>query len=198
MELERFQALLDDPRRTREELGNMRENALRRGATRHAHAAEVALDRLHPTWRTTDSRPGGSKATEVEFRGRQAHFKSQKAAYIWLVERFIEHNPKPFVELDWQTAFVAEGPRAVYFAKSLRALFGEQGQHLAADPNKWHHLSNGWYAKLVLSELQKIDLLSKLAAVARLLFGVHWDWNGQGRLNPQRPPEDVLREILAS
>lgn len=195
MDIERFQAMLEKRSRSKADLITMRDNALRQNALGHVHAAEATLERRFPGWRDVRSRRGGRKATDVEFRGRKEYFDSEKEAYVWLLERFIQHYPKPFVELDWETVFVAKGPRALYFAKSLQRLFGEHGQHLAADPNKWCQLHNGWYAKLVLSETQKIGLLTKFATVARLRFGVDWDWNDEGRLNPQRSTEDLLREL---
>lgn len=61
----------------------------------------------------------------------------------------------------------------------------------AADTNNWCRLSNGWYAKLVLSEPQKISLLLKFAAVAKLRFGADWDWNSQGH------DDELLKELEA-
>lgn len=195
MDLEPFRALLDDPNRSQADLMVMRTNALDRNAVGHVHAAETALDKRFPGWRTVRSRRGGRKATDVEFRGRKEHHATEKEAYVWLLERFIERYPKPFVELDWETVFVAIGPRAAYFAKSVERLFGAHHQHLAADRNNWVRLSNGWYAKLVLSEVQKLALLLKFGGVAGLLFGVDWDWNGRGRANPQQSADDILREM---
>jgi hypothetical protein len=110
------------------------------------------------------------------FLGKRWHFKTQKDGYIWLIERFIQHYPKPFIELDWETRFVAAGPRALYFAKSKAKLFGSKA-HLAEDKNKFYCLTNGWYAKLVLSNPQKLDLLAKFAAVAQLKIGEDWNWD---------------------
>lgn len=195
MDIERFQAQLDSPRHSQADLVTMRENVLRRNANGHRHAAEVTLDRRFPGWRTVKSRRGGAKATHVEFQGRKEHFDSEKDAYVWLLERFIQHYPKPFVELDRETLYLAKGQRKLYFAKSLQRLFGEDGQHLAADPNMWCRLSNGWYAKLVLSELQKVALLTKFSTLARLRFGADWDWNGEGGALPQQSADELLQEL---
>lgn len=195
MDLHRFVVLVNEPCRSQMDIVTMRSNALRRSANDLALAAEATLDRRFPGWRVVSSRRGGCKATEAEFRGRKENFASEKDAYVWLLERFIQSYPKPFVELDWETVFVAKGPRANYFAKSLGRLFGEQRQHLAKDPNSYCRLSNGWYAKLVLSETQKLGLLMKFAAVAGFLYGVDWDWNGVGRAEPHRSAEELLREL---
>ena len=167
MDIERYRQLLDDERRGQADLVTMRESALQQGALAHIAAAEAALDRRFSGWRTVRLRRGGAKPTDVEFLGRREHFASEKAAYVWLLERFIQHYPKPFVHLDWETVFVAKGPRALYFAKSLKRLFGKQGQHMAAD-----------------------------ATVSGLRFGVDWDWNGQGRNDPLESAAAELLEEL--
>lgn len=194
MDIDRFRALLDDPAKSKQDLMTMRENALRANVIEHVRAAEHALDLRFPSWRTIRSRRGGSKPTDVEFLGKKEHFDSEKEAYVWLIERFLQHYPKPFVELNWETVFVAKGPRALFFAKSLRRLFGKK-QHLAEDQNKYHRLTNGWYAKLVLSEPQKLGLLMKFATVAKLSFGADWDWDSRGKNSPHLSADDLFREL---
>jgi len=193
--LEQFQAFLSDTRHTKDDLVTMRANVLVKNDVAFVHAAEAALDKRFPTWRSVIARRGGSKPTDVEFLGHKEHCDSEKDAYIWLIERFVQHYPKPFQELDWETLFVAKGPRALYFAKSVRRLFGVDRDDLASDQNKWHRLDNGWYAKLLLSEAQKLTLLHKFGSVAHLRFGVDWDWNGQGRARPQLSGDELLREL---
>jgi len=127
------------------------------------------------------------------FRGNRQHFDTAKDAYVWLIERFTQHYPKPFVELDWETVFVAKGPRALYFAKSLAKLFGAAA-HLSEDKNKYTRLTNGWYAKLVLSNKQKLELLMKFSTVAGLRFGSDWDWDFLGQKHPQLNGDELLRE----
>jgi hypothetical protein len=128
------------------------------------------------------------------FLGTTKHFPSEKEAYVWLMERFTQHCPKVFDEIDWQTRFVAIGTRSLYFAKSLKNLFRTSPDH-ASDPTKYKRLANGWYAKLVLSEKQKVDLLIKFSTVTSLRMGVDWDWNERAKNSPQLSAEELLREI---
>lgn len=194
MDIDRFLKLLQDPGKSQEDLVTMRENAIAKNAIEHVHLAEKVLDERFPGWRTIRSRRGGSKPTDVVFQGTRKHFDTEKDAYIWLMERFVQHYPKPFDDIDWETRFVAKGPRALYFAKSLKSLFRTSPDH-ATDPTKYHRLVNGWYAKLVLSEHQKVELLSKFAAVAGLRMGEDWDWNGRGADSPPPSSDDLLREL---
>ncbi len=195
MDIHRFHALLEDPARNQTDLITMRQNALHINAVEHVHAAECALDARFPNWRNPRGRRGGSHPTRVEYLGRKEYCESEKEAYIWLIERFVQHYPKPFVELDWETVFVAKGPRAMYFARSLRRLFGEKHQHLAADHNKYCQLSNGWFAKLVLSESQKLGLLRKFAELAGLRFGTDWDWNSLGKNPLYNDTDEIFRGL---
>jgi hypothetical protein len=144
MDIEQFRQSLTDPKRTKEELLTMRENALRKGRE-FASVAEEVLEQRFPGWNRVKSRHGGATPVDVTFLAQGHHFDTAKEAYIWLIERFIHKYPKPFIDLDWETVFLAKGPRALFFAKSVRKLFGER-QHLADDPNKYHRLTNGWFA----------------------------------------------------
>lgn len=195
MDIERFRALLEDPSKTQDDLVTMRVNALRINAIAHVHAAEAALDARFPSWRVVRSRRGGAKPTEAMFQGSHRHFDSEKEAYVWLIERFVQHYPRLFDAPDGSTLYVAKGSRTMYFARSLRRLFGAK-QHLAADPNKYHRLPNGWYAKLVLSDSQKLSLLSKFATVAGLKFGTDWDWNSLGKNSPDLDADALLQELI--
>lgn len=176
MDINRFLMLLQDPAREQKDLMTMRENALARNAIEHVHAAECILNQRFPNWRIVRSRRGGSKPTDAMFLGKKIHFDSEKDAYIWLMERFTQYYPKLFNEINWATVFVAKGKRTLYFARSLSQLFSTAPDHVV-DAHKYHRLANGWYAKLVLSEPQKIHLLRKFAAVAKLRIGTDWDWD---------------------
>lgn len=194
MDIDRFLTLLQDPVKTKADLMAMRENAIVKGSVEHANLAERVLDERYSTWRVVASRRGGSKPTEAMFKGVRHHFPSEKDAYVWLMERFTHHYRKPFEQIDWETAFVAKGVRTLYFAKSLKGLF-KTSPDLAADKTKYLRLSNGWYAKLVLSEKQKVELLRKFATVAQLRMGVDWDWNRRAADCPEVSADDLLREM---
>lgn len=197
MNIDRFLELLRDPGRTKADLLAMRENALGKKSVEHVHLAERVLDERFPTWRSATSKKGGRKPTEAMFMGTAQHCLSEKDAYVWLMERFTQHYPKPFENVDWETAFVAKGARTIYFAKSLKNLF-KTSPDLASDPTKHHRLANGWYAKLVLSEKQKVELLMKFATVAQLRMGVDWDWNGRASNLPQLSADELLLELTSA
>ena len=194
MDINRFLELLQDPLKNQSDLVAMRNNALKKNTIEYVHHAEKALDERFPNWRSIRTRRGGSKPTNVMFLGKTNHFPSEKDAYVWLMERFTQHYPQPFETIDWQTRFVAKGARALYFAKSLKNLFHTSPDH-AADTNKYHRLTNGWYAKLILSEKQKVELLMKFAAVAKLRMGVDWDWNESAKNAPIISIDELLEEL---
>ncbi|WP_206957038.1 hypothetical protein [Trinickia acidisoli] len=194
MDIGRFLKLLQDPQKKQADLVEMRNNALKKGAIEHVHLAERVLDERFPSWRSPRTRRGGSKPTNVMFLGKTKHFPSEKEAYVWLMEEFTQHYPQLFEKIDWQTRYVAKGPRALYFAKSLKQLFHSAPDH-GIDPNKYHRLMNGWYAKLVLSERQKVELLMKFATVANLRMGADWDWDDRAKGAPQLSADELLAEL---
>ena len=194
MEFEKFREMVESPNRSKEELLAIRGNALSKGAFSHILIVEQVLEQRFPGWRETPTKRGGSKPTVAMFQGEQQHLPSEKEAYLWLIECLIAHNPKPFVDLDWQTLFIAKGPRILYFAKSLRVLF-RQNPDLAKDKNKHSRLSNGWYAQLILNEDQKVEILERIASVSSLRMGVDWDWNGRGLAPGRVDVDDLLREL---
>jgi hypothetical protein len=194
MNIDRFVALINGPTKSKKDLMIMRENAIQLNAVEHVHLAEKVLDTRFPEWSTVRTRRGGNTPTTVMFFGKEQHFTTAKDAYVWLIERFTQYYPTPFVELDWQTVFVAKGPRTWFFAKSIRKLFGSN-TGLAEDRNKYHRLTNGWYAKLVLSNKQKLELLMKFSVIASLRFGTDWDWNDLGKNNAHIDLDELLREL---
>ncbi len=194
MNIDKFLQMLEDPGHTKADLMAMRENAIAKNALAHINLSERVLDARFPDWRSKTSRRGGSKPTTALFLKETRHFPTEKEAYVWLMERFVQHYPKPFETIDWETRFVAVGTRTIYFAKSLKNLV-KTSPALASDPTKYHRLANGWYAKLVLSEKQKVDLLYKFGTVAGLLMGRHWDWNGRAAASPQMTAEELLQQL---
>ena len=194
MELEKFREMVESPSRSKDELLSIRANALSKDAFSHILVVEEVLERRFPGWRKGPNSRGGSKPTVAMFQSQQRDFPSQKEAYLWLIERFIAYNPRPFKDLDWQTRFIAKGPRILYFAKSLRVLF-RQNPDLAKDASKHRRLSNGWYAQLILNEEQKVEILERIASVSNLRMGVDWDWNGRGVAPGRVEVDDLLREL---
>jgi hypothetical protein len=180
MNIDKFEQLLNDSKKTKEELLTMRANAVSAHRIEHVHLAEKVLDIRFPSWRNVrHSKRGGPKATEAMFRGVSQHFDSEIDAYIWLVEKFIKTNPEPFRTVNWETEFIAQGPRSLYFSRSLARLF-KQDSDFGINPSLYRILSNGWYTKAALNPGQKFNILLRMAAVSKLKLGEDWDWNGIG------------------
>ena len=194
MNREKFLQMLEDPGRGKADLLNMRANAIAKNSLEHINLAERVLDTRYPGWRSASTKRGGSKPTDAMFLGETHHFPSEKEAYVWLMERFVHHYPRLFETIDWATTFVAVGTRTIYFARSLKNLFATSPA-LAEDPTKYCRMSNGWYAKLVLSEKQKVELLYKFGTVAGLMMGRHWDWNGRAAASPQLTADELLEQL---
>ena len=179
MNRERFRELVNDPRKTREEIEQMRINALNKGEIELAHIAKIALDERFPGWDRSRKRSGGSVPTLARFREEQEWFPSAKEAYVWLMGRFIWDRPDILGGEDWQREFIAKGRSVNYFAKDLKSLF-HHSPHLADDPNKYTRLGDGWFADLNLSNRQKFQILCRFAAIAGYGFEKDWDWFVEG------------------
>lgn len=178
MDAERFAKLVNDPRRTKEELLQMRSNAIAAGQPEFARLAEEILHHRYSGWNVARSKRSGATPTTVSFKSDERSFQSAKEAYVWLIERFLRFHPEPFLNLNWETAFIAKGQKRNYFGRDPKTMFHES-PHLAADLNNWTRLSNGWVVNLNLSNAQKLDILMKFAAVAKLSLQ-DWRWHVQG------------------
>ena len=126
---------------------------------------------------------GGPTPTTVVFGGVRHEFPSAKEAYVWLIERFVKTYPKLFIDLNWQTAFVAKGKKRNYFGRSPAKMF-HGSPHLAEDSNNYARLLNGWYVNLNLSNAQKRYILFRFAHVANLKHGEDWQWKVSGEPEP--------------
>lgn len=193
MDKERF---LETARRgstTLDDLLSMRRNAIVRNHIEYVNLAERVLDERFPTWRKVISKPGGKTPTDVRFLDKKASFDTAKDAYVWMVERFIQHRPALFDHPDADTRFVAMGPGTRYFARSRAKLF-EANPELEENPGMSCQLSNGWFAKLNLSNKQKLDVLGRIGSVCQLREETDWSFHtsrGQGT-NPFEDPLDDL------
>lgn len=179
MDLERFRDLVNDPRRTRDELKQMHRNALAKGKSELAHIAKLALDERFPGWDNRRKRSGGATPTVAAFRGEEMWFPSAKEAYVWLMGKFVWERPDVLGGELWKREFVAKGRRVNYFARDLRSLF-PHSLHLADDPQMYARLGNGWFADLNLSNQQKSNILHRFAAIAGFKYGEDWNWFVEG------------------
>jgi hypothetical protein len=173
MELQRFRANCEKPSLSVDDLMRMRSNAQAKGALEFVNIAEEVLDRRFPGWDQARTR---GTPTRVAFRGEGHLFQTAKEAYVWLIEEFVNAYPGPFQQIDWSTAFVAEGRKRLYFGRSPKELFYES-PHLAEDKNHYHRLKNGWYVNLNLGNDQKLQVLCRFAAVAKIEFDKDWSWD---------------------
>jgi hypothetical protein len=170
MDIEKFQRLLHDPGRSKHDLMQMHENAIKKSEVAHIRAAENALDKRFPNWRVVRTHGGGKEPTLVEFKGQKVLCDSAKDAYLWLVEKFLLQHPD-LLERDWS---VFHRDKGTFFSRSLQELF--KGYKGDVEPYMHCKLSNGWHAKANLPNDQKLDSLAHLAALAGMQFGNDWDW----------------------
>lgn len=165
-----------DPRRTEDELEQMRANAIEKQNFEFARLAEDQLNRRFPGWKRIKRKPVRSKLTLARFKGDEHEFPASKDAYIWLLEKFIGVKPDLFLSPTFETDFIAVGHAQDYFGRDPQSMF-HKSPHLAEDHNKYHQLTNGWYANLVLSNERKLDILCRFAAVAKLDWQLDWYWD---------------------
>ena len=175
MNLDRFEQLVKNPRRTRVELEQLLRNAIEAGSVEYATLAKEVLDQKFPGRQDVRSRRGGRKPTVARFLDKTREFGTSKEAYVWMVERFAAIRPDVFQEPSSDTLYLAFGKRRNYFAKSPTKLF-EGTPELANDANHFARLTNGWFVNLNMSNAQKFDILSRLAAITRLSYLDKWDW----------------------
>jgi hypothetical protein len=174
-----------------------------RASTRYLeHAALVnrELDARFPGWDAARTHRGGSRRTIVQLHGQEHTFETARAAYIWLIERFVAANPELFTDLRWETTgYVAVGRRKGpdgaarnYFARHPIKLF-RRTPALADNPNNFHRLTNGWYVNLNLNTRENFEILCRFAAVSNLTHGQDWDWEVN---DPTDPLNDARRRVL--
>jgi hypothetical protein len=176
MDIQRFERLVRDPRKTREELENMKKNALANGKPEFAAIAnEVLLQRFPAKGR----RSGGATPTTATFRGRSEDLDSGKDAYLWLVEQFCAYRSDTldkYVALHAKAGDRSKGRR---FATNENALFPE-GSRRRGDPAFYSKVSNGWYADTNLNHDDKFATLMQLSYVCGLEYEVDWDFRVKG------------------
>ena len=179
MNAERFRDLVYDPQKTRENIEQMQINARNKGESELARIAETALGERFPGRGRARKREERGTPTTARFRKEQERFPSAKAAYVWMIRKFIQDRPDVLGGEDWKRAFVAKGQAVNYFAKDVGSLF-PRSPHLASDSNKYEWLGGGWYADVNLNNDQKFDALCRFSAVADYEFRKDWDWFVEG------------------
>jgi hypothetical protein len=176
MDIQRFEQLVRDPGKTREDLENMKKNALAKGKPDFASIAdEVLLQRFPEKGR----RSGGATPTTGTFRGRNNEFASGKDAYLWLVEQFCRYRSgtlDKYVALHTKAGARSKGRR---FAANESDLF-PKGSRRQGDPTFYSKVSNGWFADTNLSHADKFATLMQLSYVCGLEYEVDWNFRVTG------------------
>jgi hypothetical protein len=176
MDIERFEQIARNPCKTREELENMKKNALAKGNAEFAAIAnEVILHRFPVQGR----RSGGATPTTGKFRDRSEEFDSGKDAYLWLVEQFCRYRPDAldkYVSLHAKAGARSKGCR---FATNESDLFPE-GSQRRGDPAFYSKVSTGWFADTNLNHANKFATLIQLSYVCGLEYEVDWEFRVTG------------------
>jgi hypothetical protein len=168
--------MINDPVRTQAELEQILRNAIQKGNIEYAKMTKEALDLRFPELNSVTYKDSRARPTVAKFKDETLEFSTSKKAYVWLLEKFVEFNPSPFVRVNWKTLFVAEGRKRNYFSQTIEGLF-HGSPHLAVDLNNYSQLSNGWYANLNLNNELKRTILFRLAEVAGLKYDDDWSWD---------------------
>ena len=175
MNIAKFKTLVNDELKTKASLMTMLKNAETKGNAEYIFVAREALNRRFPGWGRKPAKSGRATPITVRLRDIEKRFPTAKEAYIWLVDRFSYYDPKLFDPIDWETIFVVKGRDRNYFGRTPQRMF-HQSPHLADDRNNYHRLVNGWYVNLNLNNDEKLKILLKFAAVAKLQFDSDWSW----------------------
>ena len=195
MNRDRIEAIARDPARTRDELEQMKANALAKG---DVEAAKVINDVLLERFPVRTKSGGGKTHTEAAFRRRSERFDSGKEAYLWLVERFCGHCDNV---LDRYIEFVRPlGGRGSRFAPSADGLF-PHGSKRTGNPMYFERLTNGWFADTNINHDDKFAALLKLSYVCGLRYPDDWEFRPMGSTEVLRKHQEGVvraREILAA
>jgi hypothetical protein len=113
-----------------------------------------------------------STPTTAFFGGFIRTFNSEADAYVWLVNRFIEHAPQIFKNPNKLKHFNKDSRDAVRFTQTK------------SDGLTPRALINGWFVDVSLTHHQKFRVLEQLAAFARLKHGTDWHWHATARVSP--------------
>jgi len=132
---------------------------------------------------TIETKPRGKTPNTAKFRGMERQFATARDGYIWFVERFLSCSPGVYVDPYSESVKAAMGKFAKYFALDLETLF-ESSPSLITGQSTFARLSNGWFASVNLSNVQKFDILLHMAVMAQLSFPKDWDWVVQGATAP--------------
>ena len=174
MDATRFEQIARNPALTRQELENMKANAIAKGETEFAHIAEEIL---RERFRIKTKKVTGPTPTRAIFRGRSEKFPTGKDAYLWLVEQFRYYHPSIFEEYgELHQRARSKGRR---FARSPDTLF-PPGSKRAGNPSHYSELSGGWFADTNINHQDKFSALLQLGHLAKLEYPNDWSFLVEG------------------
>ena len=174
MDTERFEKMARNPSRMREELENMKRNAIANGQTELAHIAEKVLRERFPV---KTKKASGATPTTAVFRDRSETFPSGKEAYLWLVEQFKSYCPAVLEQYEALHERARSSGRR--FARNPESLF-PSGSKRAGDSSYYSALSGGWYADTNINHRDKFSALLQLGYIAKLEYPAGWAFRVEG------------------
>jgi hypothetical protein len=179
---------------SREEVENLKANALARG---WPDLAEIAQRVLSENFPVKVRKGGGATPSHATFKGKSASFDSGKDGYVWLVNQFGLYNPSLFAEYeDFHRKRESAGCR---LARAPEALFPE-GSNRSATASNYAAVSVGWYVDANLNHAGKFALLLQLGYLARLEYPTEWNLQVEGSIEELADRQRVVlraRELLA-
>lgn len=178
MDIERFETIAKVPTRTKDDLIQMRTNALSKGEREFAAIAEEVLNERFPTWQKL-KKSSGPTPTTANFKSESRDFDTGKDAYIWLVEKFQSFMPSLLSNQDKWHERAFKGVTRRYFARQPEELFPTNSS-LAYKSGNFERVSGGWYVNTNLKHEQKFEILLRLAVVCRLSYPADWDFKVTG------------------
>ncbi|WP_137719536.1 hypothetical protein [Methylobacillus flagellatus] len=171
MDIQRFEKILREPDKTRSDLQNMKDNALKKGEIEMARLAEEVLKERFPVV----SRRGGATPTAAVFRGDHKNFDSGKEAYLWLIKQHQAFDIKAienYIALHKKSGSKSKRCR---FAQNPHDLY-PKGSTRIDDTSQFSTLQGGWYVDTNLNHKDKFATLIQLSYVCGLEYPKDWDF----------------------
>ena len=174
MDATRFEQIARNPALTRQELENMKANAIAKGEIEVAHIADTIL---RERFRIKTKKVSGPTPTRAIFRGRSEKFHTGKDAYLWLVEQFRYYHLSIFEE--YEELHQRARSKGRRFARNPDTLF-PPGSKRAGDPSHYSELSGGWFADTNINHQDKFSALLQLGHLAKLEYPNDWSFLVEG------------------
>jgi hypothetical protein len=184
--------------RTRQDLEQLKANALSGGRKDFAEVAHRLLDELFPVH---TRKGGGATPSAVTFKGKSQRFLSGKEGYVWLVDQFGLYKRSIFAEYeDFHRKRKSSGCR---LAQTPDGLF-PAGSSRAGTASNYAAIVGGWYVDANLNHVGKFALLLQLGYLAKLQYPTDWNFEIEGstedlaeRQKAVIRAEEILHELLA-